>query len=218
MCWDSEYKENKAVWGEEPSELACFAEKYLEKTGYAKGDFSMVDLGCGYGRDLFYLCDRFSCNVLGVDESLEAIMIALDKCSPEDREKIQFMCGDMFKLDSRDSFDIVYASNMYQILSAENRKNFPGLVREILKPGGLLLISTLSTGDPQHYGKGTPVPDDENSFIDHKYLHLSTENEIRDKFSFLNIKYLKEHEYNEPRSNGEVHHHISWLLAGEYSK
>jgi len=91
MCWDSEYKENKAVWGEEPSELACFTEKYLEKTGYTEGDFSMVDLGCGYGRDLFYLCDRFSCNVLGVDESLEAIMIALDKCSPEDREKIQFM-------------------------------------------------------------------------------------------------------------------------------
>ena len=32
------------------------------------------------------------------------------------------------------------------------------------------------------------------------------------------IKELYEHEYYEPRVTGETHHHVSWILIGEYGE
>ena len=78
----------------------------------------------------------------------------------------------------------------------------------------MLFLSALSTNDPEHFGKGEQVPDDENSFRDEKFLHFCTREELKRDFGFLTIKELYEHEYYEPHSNGETHHHISWLLLG----
>jgi len=71
--------------------------------------------------------------------------------------------------------------------------------------------------DPQHYGKGTPVAGESNSFVDKVYLHLCSEEELREDFGFLSIKELQENPHNEPRANGETHHHLIWLLAGQKS-
>ena len=84
-----------------------------------------------------------------------------------------------------------------------------------LKPGGLLFLSTLSVRDPEHYGKGSPVPGEPNSFVDKVYLHLFAREELMHDFGFLEIKELYEHEYAEPRATGEAHHHILWILNGE---
>jgi len=46
-------------------------------------------------------------------------------------------------------------------------------------------------------------------------LDFCTRNELGNEFNFLKIKELYEHEYYEPHSTGEVHHHISWILIGE---
>ena len=67
---------------------------------------------------------------------------------------------------------------------------------------------------PEHFGKGERIKTETNSFRDERLLHFCTRQEIERDFSFLNIKKLQKHEYIEPRSNGENHHHISWLLLG----
>jgi hypothetical protein len=51
-----------------------------------------------------------------------------------------------------------------------------------------------------------------SSFINNKYLHFCTKEELEDDFQFLSIKELYEHRYDEPRACGETHHHISWIL------
>jgi len=100
------------------------------------------------------------------------------------------------------------------LLKKEERRALRNTIKKRLKPDGMIFLSMLSPRDPEHYGKGKPVENEVNSFYDQRYLHFCTREELEKDFSFLTIKELSEHEYFEPRSNNEVHHHIIWLLAG----
>ena len=185
MTWDKDYEKNKLIWGEQPSELALFTTWYLEKSGMAASAFSVIDLGCGYGRDTKYLCGKFSCNILGLDKASEAIRMA--QANLKGTASARFECADFFIVQPAGCYNVVYASNLYQLLKPEERQKFWELARNLLKPQGYLLLSTHSASDPEHAGKGRPVPGDPNSFIDQKYLHLCEEAELRRDFSFLDI-------------------------------
>jgi hypothetical protein len=96
----------------------------------------------------------------------------------------------------------------------EERNALRNTIEKRLKPGGMLFLSMLSPSDPEHFGKGKRIENEDNSFQDERFLHFCTREELERDFSFLNIEELFEHEYYESRSNGEVHHHILWLLLG----
>jgi len=115
----------------------------------------------------------------------------------------------------KNKFDVVFVSNLYHILKGKQREELRIKINSLLKPNGLLFLSTLSVNDPEEYGKGTPCTEEPNSFEKEKFLHFCTKDELEDDFEFLSIKKLYEHEYDEPRSNGQNHHHISWILIGQ---
>ncbi len=214
MSWDNEYRHHKRVWGEGPSALASFAVDYLQELQLYQKTLSILDIGCGYGRDAVYLCQHTDCTIVGIDNSQGAIEMARGTRPKEYIGRIDFKFLDFTRLPVNDRYDVVFASNLYQLLRPEERAAFRKISRRVLSPNGLLFLSTLSTSDPEHYGKGTAAVGDINSFVDEKYLHLCTCGELEREFSFLNIKELKEHEYYEPRATGRTHHHISWLLVG----
>ncbi len=214
MFWDNEYKSKERVWGERPSELAIAAAGYLQKCKSSNEILSILDIGCGYGRDAFYL-ENLGCMILGIDISEEAINIASDVVLKVQKEDVKFQCCNFTEL-KEEKYDIVFISNLYQLLKKNERKELRKAVMRILKPNGLLFLSTLSIKDSEHCGKGTPIPEESNSFQDRVYLHFCTREELVEDFAFLNIKELYEHEYYEPHSTGEIHHHISWILIGEY--
>jgi len=81
MLWDTIYKGNNRIWGEEPSELAVFAVYYLKTLGLNDKNLSILDVGCGYGRDAVYFSKHLRCTVLGIDSSKEAIDMAKTACS-----------------------------------------------------------------------------------------------------------------------------------------
>jgi len=212
MQWDSTYKADGLVWGDKPSELAVFAVRYLNEFSPPDKILEIVDVGCGYGRDAAFLSASVSCHVLGIDNSREAIALAMKRLGGV-VGGVRFQCCDFRQMtDSR--FDVIFASNLYQLLASEDRRAFRELVGRALKSGGMLFLSTLSTSDPEHFGKGEPVPDDENSFRDENFHHFCTAEELARDFGFLSLKQLYEHEYYEARSNGATHHHVSWLLLG----
>ena len=64
-------------------------------------------------------------------------------------------------------------------------------------------------------GVGAPVPGEENTWVDGKYIHLSTEGELRRDFSSLTISELYEHEYEEPHPGARTHNHVAWILIAE---
>jgi cyclopropane fatty-acyl-phospholipid synthase-like methyltransferase len=214
MSWNKTYSSDQRLWGDRPSELAWFAANYLKQSSQFQGraDIFLLDLGCGYGRDAMYLAQNLPCHILGLDNSDKAIEMARESLSKELQKRIEFLCYDFSHVS--DKYDIILASNLYHLLRPEERDKFRETVKRCLKTGGLFFLSTLSVRDPQHYGKGTPIDNDANSFQDKKYIHLSTREELEESFDFLNISALFEREFHETRSK-EDHHHICWLIMGK---
>ncbi len=211
LFWDKEYENYLRIWGDRPSELAIIAVRYLKSHQLEDKYLSVLDIGCGYGRDCLYLARHLNCCIFGIDISQNAIDILKNSTVDPSTKAIQFKCCDFRDIDQC-KYDIVFASNLYQILQRKQREEFRIKVADILKPGGLLFLNNLSTNDPEEYGKGEPCPDERNSFINNKYLHFCTKEELEEDFQFLSIKELYEHRYDELRAHGETHHHISWIL------
>ena len=213
MTWDNTYRTNQHVWGDKPSELATFACNYLQGIKSSGKAIEILDLGCGYGRDAIYLARNIKCHVLGIDNSSEAIEMARKALTDDLESRVGFQCCD-FRQMPDGKFEIVFASNFYHLLKMEERQALRNTIKKRLKPGGMLFLSMLSPSDPEHFGKGKRIENEDNSFQDERFLHFCTREELERDFSFLTIKKLFEHEYYEPRSNGEVHHHILWILSG----
>ncbi len=207
------YRNHRHVWGDRPSALAAFACHHLKRVKTSEHDVEILDLGCGYGRDALFLTGSINCRVLGIDNSSEAIDMARKGLAADIEARIEFRCCDFTQVPER-KFNVVLASNFYHLLKMEERKALIDVVERYLKPRGMLFLSTLSPNDPKHGGKGKPVHSEANSFVDQRYLHFCTREELEQDFGFLTIRELSEHEYYEPRSDGEVHHHIIWLLMG----
>jgi len=230
--WDDTYRDGGRPWGESPSELAAVAVERL-KAGAGAG-LSIIDIGCGYGRDSRYLSRELRAAVLGVDPSPEGVAAARASAlrgaeagagvaaagSAESKPAVEYRCAGFEEIarevrqGSRAAFDVVFASNLYQLLGPSQRAGFRRALGALLSPAGLLFLSTLSTNDPQHYGEGEPVPGERDSFTRPVYLHFCREKELREDFSFLSVEELREREYDEPHADGSAHHHVSWILVG----
>ncbi len=212
MVWNNTYGQEKKIWGEQPSELTLFACNYLKNNPRYSHELLILDAGCGYGQNTLYLAQNLNCYILGVDSSPEAIRIAKESCPRELEKKIEFLCYDVHHIV--DKYDVIFASNFYQILKPEERAQFKETVHRCLKSEGLLFLNTLSARDPHHNGNGTLVPGEINSFLDNKYVHLCNREELERDFDFLNIHALFEREFNENHNNGNNHHHITWVMMG----
>jgi SAM-dependent methyltransferase len=214
MYWDNEYVNNRLLWGEGPSELGRIAVDYLITQGIHTDDLNALDTGCGYGRDIVYYLEYLKCTILGIDNSEKAVITALSMISDIQKTRVKFWCCD-YRDIKNDKFDIIFASNFYQLLKDGERKEFQGMVGDTLKKGGLLFLSTLSINDHEHKGQGRTLDDGSYSYHDKVFLHLCSGDELREDFRFLHIEELYEHEFYEPRANGDTHHHISWILIGK---
>jgi cyclopropane fatty-acyl-phospholipid synthase-like methyltransferase len=177
MYWERRYLNEKQIWGQNPSELAQAAVHYIQENRSSSESLLITDIGCGYGRDAIYLSQTLKSQVLGVDRSENAIRLAIDSLSKVPDTRVRFQQVDFRDLDEQ-RFDTVFTRNMYQLLKNSERAEFREMVKRTLKPQGLLFLMTLSTSDTQHYGKGTPVPDEANSFRDTTFLHLCTREEL----------------------------------------
>jgi SAM-dependent methyltransferase len=215
--WDETYARLGERWGSGPSELALIAEERLAKLGRRGPLVRVLDLGCGYGRDAFYLHERLGVAVLGVDASAEAIALA-ERRRGEAAGAAGAAAGLRFRqarLEDLDAgrFDAVLTSGLYHRLDPAGRTALVAAVERHLAPSGHLFLSTLSPTDPEHYGRGVLVPDEVDSFVGSVYLHFARERELRETFAFLDVRELYEHEYVEPQRDGSVHHHVVWIMV-----
>jgi SAM-dependent methyltransferase len=212
--WGDADRGDRLTLGEQPSEVARAVKEYFEREKIPTAGKRMIDIGCGYGRDTFYLSSEWRVRMLGVDSHAQAIEMARARLPKQAGLEVEFRRA-RFQDLSGETFDLAYAANLYQILPPAERAALCRAVEVLLKPGGWFLLGTHSSRDPQHAGKGTAVPGDANSWMDKTYIHLSTREELETGFSFLEIRSLSEREYSEPRAGGEPHHHISWILIGQ---
>lgn len=212
--WHRAYETGRR-WGDEPGELARLAPEWLSDQG-AGPSWRLLDVGCGYGRDAVFLAREAGIRVVGIDPAVAGIELARTS-APEDLSdasrpggpRLEYRCCAVE--DVHDGpYDAVFVSNVYHILPAEGRAALRGRALALLRPGGLLLLSTLAVGDPEHYGsataKGTPsrAPD--------SHLYFSTEDSVRAEFAGFEILRLRRHEFVEPQTQGPDHHHLHVVL------
>ena len=107
MSWNKEYNDKERMWGESPSDLAVVAVRYLQKCKSNNELLRIVDIGCGYGRDVLYFSTHLRCTVLGIDNSEKAIDMARNICHNSSNESIRFCCCDFAEL-GEDRYDVVF--------------------------------------------------------------------------------------------------------------
>jgi SAM-dependent methyltransferase len=213
MSWDAQYHKYKQIWGEQPSELALEASKRLVR--HKGRPLRVLDIGCGYGRDSIFVAKSLGFRVLGIDISEKAIEMAKENAIKAEAKQAEFKVTDFRELTSY--FDVILVSNLYHLLPPEGRRDLAEHAARLLGPEGTLYLNAISVHDGEHYGVGTPVPGEENTWIDGKYIHLSTEEELRCTFPALKIEELYEHDYEEPHPGARTHYHKAWILAAKKS-
>jgi 2-polyprenyl-3-methyl-5-hydroxy-6-metoxy-1,4-benzoquinol methylase len=212
--WERVYSQEGKRWGVEPGGLARTAVARLREEPAGAGGarpLRILDVGCGYGRDSVHLARELGAAVVGIDPAAKAIELARGFApvglSLEYRRAVAEDVAD-------GPFDVVFAANTYHVLRPPARLALAGRVPELLVPGGFFFLSTLTIGDPEHYGKGTPVAGDEESWLDGEtYLHFSSQDSLEREFGALRMERVEPHAFTEPHAGGTAHRHVHWLMV-----
>ena len=125
----------------------------------------MLELGCGEGRDAFYLMQK-GYDVCATDISSEAISFCKQKGAEyADRFMVLNACED--SLEER--FDFIYSvAVLHMLVLEEDRQKFLSFIKEHLKESGWALI--LSMGD----GEMERSSDISNAFDEQERVHTET--------------------------------------------
>ncbi len=210
--WDDKYKTKGEIWGRFPSphldDLACFLRK--------NGVDNILEVGCGYGRDLAFLSKAgFDCT--GVDPSSEAISMAREYFSSEGLGIALFL-GDIFsvELDGLE-FGAVSIVNILHLLDSEDRNKIFKKLPNLMKKGAYLSAVFLSTDDPVEYGRGKAAEKHAFKQPDGRVFYFFDEDMARSLLpkDTFNILELEKYNYTEKRTDGPPHHHTMWKLLAQ---
>ncbi|HYR19845.1 MAG TPA: metalloregulator ArsR/SmtB family transcription factor [Myxococcales bacterium] len=100
----------------------------------------VADLGCGTGA-LSVEMARWARSVVAIDKSRDALEAARARAGREGARNVEFVSGDLHKLDVRRRFDLVVASQSLHFVDDPPR--VLSQARKLLKKGGRLLVLEL---------------------------------------------------------------------------
>ena len=215
--WNKEYRKGKHLaLSNNPSEDLIKFTKWLERNDdliKLNSHASVLDLGCGNGRNLIYLAKTFGLRGIGYDVSLEAIKQA-QLLSKDLRLKYETrsIAGKITEPDS--SHSLVLDMMTSHFLNEAERKNLINEIDRVLVPCGWLYLKTFFKEDDINAGrllKEHPA-EEKGSYIHPKIgvaEHVFTEDEIESalKEHFVIHKMLRSHRHidKDPRQGGARH-------------
>jgi SAM-dependent methyltransferase len=218
VYWEKLYGQGERPWGESPSELAILVVARLRpyvRPGVAPS-FTLLEIGCGYGRDSRYFASELGCAVTAIDPAPSGIAVAqsLSRKGPA----ITYVVADAASFAAGEgaagAYDVVVAGQVYPLLGPTARREFTAAVSALVPCGGLLFLSALSPRDPEHYAVGRPAAGEARSWISTVYRHFCTAEELTADFAAFDVLDIEERAYEERKPNGLAHRHASWFLEG----
>ena len=164
--WNARYEAEGSLWGAEPNQFLVEIADVLEPG-------TALDLGCGQGRNSFWLASR-GFTVTGLDLSPVAIEQARGVAEELDVD-VSFESVDLTKWDPAGRvWDLVVLTYLH--LSEERRPVVHGAAKRAVAPGGRLVVIAHHLDNFENGVGGPPVPE-----------LLFTEQQLADDFSDLKI-------------------------------
>jgi len=195
------YEGDTYYWGLEP---AAFLDELLEKIGKPASELSVLDIGCGEGKDAVYMAQQ-GCKVTAFDITESGIrktkVLAAARNVP-----IHAFVADINDFEMDDQFDIIYSTGTIQYLFEQNKDSFFRKVRKMTKAGGLVFF---------------------NVFVEKPFLELPPDWDVEEKmwktgelfchFTDWKILDMKERIF-EDESGGIPHYHCMDTIIAERMK
>ena len=104
-------------------------------------DTKILEVACNMGKTMIQLCERFSCNITGVDIDKDALLQAERNIERHKlKDKLKLVHGDAMALPfENNSFDIVINEAMLTMLKTSDKDMAIREYFRVLRRGGLLL-------------------------------------------------------------------------------
>lgn len=183
--WDGYYKNKK-----QPFEHSLFAEYCI--TNYLKRDDSILELGCGNGRDAVYMAHN-GMRVLGVDQCDQEIKFLTDKYGTE---RLSFFCANFSEMGQFDIYNAIYSRFTLHAVNESQENNILNNAYHHLYPNGYLFIEARGTQN-EYFGKGIKVENEKNAFVyEGHYRRFLDLHETCNKIEQQNIKIIEASEKN----------------------
>jgi len=145
VYWEEKFKGKGEVWGTQPSKAAILLVEDLHNYGNAYKNGKVIDIGCGYGRDMNYLYECGYKNLLGIDFSEEAVKLG-QKAYPA----LHILNTDIFEYDFSEKANIIFCNFIIHLLTDEDkRKLLINRLYENLEDNGLLYAAVSSDDDSE---------------------------------------------------------------------
>jgi SAM-dependent methyltransferase len=192
--WDSRFKSEGRIWGEQPSKTAYLALALFRKQEVKK----VLVPGSGYGRNTkLFATSGF--NVTGVEISLIACGMA-GTFDPLTR----VVNNSVLELtDDTEIYDAVYCFNVMHLFREEQRKQFIGQCLKKTKVNGLLFFTVFSEKE-ESFGKGRKVEWNTFESKPSRPVHYFTADDLRSHFSGTEI--IDTGLIDDPEDHGEGPH------------
>lgn len=128
--WEIVDKDNKD-WNTPAPEIFYLAQNWKEKNFK-----TILDVGCGFGRNCIYLAKQ-GFKLSGFDLSEHAVNQTLEKAKQQNVELREFRVADMLSFPFEDnSFDAIIAMNVISHTDGEGFRKILTEIKRTLKPGG----------------------------------------------------------------------------------
>jgi cyclopropane fatty-acyl-phospholipid synthase-like methyltransferase len=122
---------------------------------------SIIELGCGNGRDAIYFAnDNF--NVTAIDQISSEIKFLKNRYIQV--ENITFECADFTNLDNSRQFDVIYSRFTIHSITEQKEDKVLTWAFQNLNPNGKFCIEARGQKN-EIFGKGAPVKNQPNAFI-----------------------------------------------------
>lgn len=172
-AWDSEYREPKLITQSVQPQKDFF--RFLEwikknKNMDLKSGITVLDLGCGVGRNGYYMAEKYNAVVYGWDFSDHAIEKGKGLFQHENLHLEKRDMTHDFPLEDN-SVDLILDITASNALSESGRAKYLLEMSRVLKPGGYIYVRTLAKeGDKNARGLIKNFPGKEYDTYKHPEL------------------------------------------------
>ena len=194
QAWNNEYQDSQLVTSDVKPQKDFFRFlEWMEKNKNMELDsgITVLDLGCGVGRNGFYMAEKHNAIVYGWDFSEHAIEKGKKLFQHENLELSKRDITHDFPL-ADNSVDMILDITASNALSESGRKKYLSEMNRVLKPGGYIYVRTLAKeGDKNARGLIKKFPGVEYDTYRHPDLKVTERIFSGPDFKELYEKYFR---------------------------